>query len=237
MNTHTEINTLVRSCMPMVRVIASKFWGPGVEYEDLVGAGNEGLVKAAQLFDRKRGHKFTTYSSYWIRAYMYIVIERAQSGRLSVAERKIFYGSKRVRKELGIDATEEQIAEYLGVDASAATTLQARRSVSLNKPIDGSHQGSGKKTLQDTITDNSETAEEKFAHVEESHVKKQMLRRAMDRLGPKEHAVISARFLSGKHKTLQEIGDAMGISRERVRQIEERALRQLSLTIREAGGL
>jgi RNA polymerase sigma factor (sigma-70 family) len=234
MNTPAEIDRLVRSCLPLVQKIAAQYWGNGVEYEDLVGAGNMGLVKAAQRYDEKRGYKFTTYSSYWIKASMYMLIECATGKRLTQSERKLFYHSKKARQVIGLEATDEQVAEYLGVDDVSLAAFRARKMLSLDVKIPG---GDDDGTFIDTKPSNDETPEELFGRLQNKRRAKQLIAATLAKLNDRERTIIKARFFSDEKKTLNEIGIELGgLSRERVRQIEERVLKRLKFALAEVEG-
>jgi len=214
--------------MPMVKQIAAKHFKAGIELDDLVGAGNIGLVRATQTFDPNRGYKFTTYSSYWIRAYIFQAIERRGGGTLTRGERRAFYHKSKARRVLearGIDEpTDAQIAEHLKIAETAIASLDARKMYSLDAFVP--HTADSQTWLENT-PDAAPSPEELLAIEQETEESYRELYREIDKLSLREQEVIRTRWFAEEKETLDEIGRKFGISRERVRQIELRALRKL----------
>jgi RNA polymerase primary sigma factor len=222
---------LVEANTRLVVSVAKKYRGMGMPFLDLIQAGNEGLLKAVDRFDYRRGHKFSTYATWWIRqAVTRTLSDHGRTIRLPVhlsdRIRRVFRVAQRIEQETGRQATPEEIAEETpGLDPEKARWLLrvSRRSISLDKPI-GDEEDAGE--LGDFIMD--ETAPSP-AQVTEIRLLHESLERMLASLTPREARVLRLRFgLNGDHAhTLREVGERIGVTRERVRQIEGKALRRL----------
>jgi RNA polymerase primary sigma factor len=222
---------LVEANTRLVVSVAKKYRGMGMPFLDLIQAGNEGLLKAADRFDYRRGHKFSTYATWWIRqAVTRSLSDHGRTIRLPVhlsdRIRRVFKVAQRIEQETGQKATPEEIAEEIpGLDSEKTRWLLrvSRRSISLDKSI-GDEEDAGE--LGDFIVD--ETAPSPI-QVTERRLLRESLERMLATLTPREARVLRLRFgLDGDHAhTLKEVGDRIGVTRERVRQIEGKALRKL----------
>jgi RNA polymerase sigma-32 factor len=220
-----RIDQLVRTHLLLVHKIANKYLTVDVDYDDLVGAGNIGLVKAAQKFEPERGLQFSTYATYWIRALMLEALERIGGRRLSREERKMFYHENKARKALGMDVTDPEIAASLGIKETSVAAFRARRVFSLDAVASNTEYG--ETTYGENMPSSDPSAEDRYASVEEHQASMRALEAAMRRLSAREREVVQARFYAEKKQTLEELGSQFGFSRERVRQIEARALQKL----------
>jgi RNA polymerase primary sigma factor len=198
---------------------------------DLIQAGNEGLLKAVDKFDYRRGYKFSTYATWWIRqAVTRSLSDHGRTIRLPIhlsdRIRRVFKVAQRIEQETGQRPTPEEIArEITDLDSEKARWLLriSRRSISLDKPI-GDEEDAGE--LGDFIVD--ETAPSPI-QITEKRLLRESLERMLVELTPREARVLRLRFgLNGDHAhTLKEVGERIGVTRERVRQIEGKALRKL----------
>ncbi|XP_037430266.1 RNA polymerase sigma factor sigB-like isoform X2 [Triticum dicoccoides] len=217
-------NRMVTSNVRLVISIAREFEGPGLELYDLI----QGLIRGAEKFDASKGFRFSTYSHWWIKQAMRkSVSEQTQIFRLPAhmveASYRVKECTKRLRRKLKRRPSNEEIAVDTGMPVKrveAAVNLP-KYSVSLDSKI-----GSTDMTYQEVTADPSaETAEEMLNRMS----MKKDVHQALDTLSPRERQVVKLRFGidDGRIRTLQEIGNIMGVSRERIRQIESGAFRKL----------
>ncbi|KAE8770743.1 RNA polymerase sigma factor sigB [Hordeum vulgare] len=221
-------NRMVTSNVRLVISIAREFEGPGLELYDLIQEGMQGLIRGAEKFDASKGFRFSTYSHWWIKQAMRkSVSEQTQIFRLPAhmveASYRVKECTKRLRRKLKRRPSNEEIAVDIGMPVKrveAAVSLP-KYSVSLDSKI-----GSTDMTYQEVTADPSaETAEEMLNRMS----MKKDVHQALDTLSPRERQVVKLRFgiNDGRIRTLQEIGNIMGVSRERIRQIESGAFRKL----------
>ena len=228
---------LVTSHLRLVVKIASGFRGYGLPLSDLIGEGNIGLMTAVRKFEPDRGFRLSTYAMWWIKASIQEYILRSWSlvklGTTS-AHKKLFFGLSRLKRKLGEfgngDLKPEsvnRIATELGVPESDVVEVN-RRFVqpvsSLNIPLsDG-----GLAEAQDLLPDERPTAEDALLERSEADHRRAMLHKAMDVLNERERAILMERRLSPSPKTLEDLAAVYGVSRERIRQIEERAFQKVA---------
>ncbi|CAN6362902.1 unnamed protein product [Urochloa humidicola] len=221
-------NRMVTSNVRLVISIAREFEGPGMDLYDLIQEGMQGLIRGAEKFDASKGFRFSTYSHWWIKQAMRkSVSEQSQIFRLPAhmveASYRVKECTKRLRRKLRRRPTNEEIAVDTGMPikrVEAAVNLP-KYSVSLDSKI-----GSTDMTYQEVTADPSaETAEEMLNRLS----MKKDVHQALDTLTAREKQVVVLRFglNDGRIRTLQEIGNIMGVSRERIRQIESGAFRKL----------
>jgi RNA polymerase sigma-32 factor len=225
------LRALVSAHLGLVQRIANEFRHAGPEREDLVQEGHVGLVIAARRFDPSKSARLATYASYWIRACMMELVVRTHGAvRLGTtrAQRRIFFGLGRARRELergGEAASSEALAAQLGVETAELEEMAARlgnRDLSLDAPRYDEGQPLGA-----TLTCSRPDPEHTVAGHEEREANRRRLRDALDALTPREREIIEARHLAEDPPTLAELGEKLGVSRERVRQLEERAFARL----------
>jgi RNA polymerase primary sigma factor len=222
---------LVEANTRLVVSVAKKYRRMGMPFLDLIQAGNEGLLKAVDRFDYRRGHKFSTYATWWIRqAVTRSLSDHGRTIRLPVhlsdRIRRVFKVAQKLEQDVGRRPTPEEIAEEIPeLDPEKARWLLrvSRRSISLDKPI-SDEEDAGE--LGDFIVD--ETAPSPI-QVTERRLLRESLERMLATLKPREARVLRLRFgLNGdRAHTLEEVGKRIGVTRERVRQIEGKALRKL----------
>lgn len=220
---------LANSNLRLVVASAKRYVGRGLHFLDLIQEGNIGLIKAADKFDYTKGFKFSTYATWWIRqAISRALADQARSIRIPVhmvdTINKFNKVSRDLLQELGREATEQELADAMNLSLDKIKEIReyARDTVSIDTPIGDE----GDSTLGDFISDNeSLTPEEKFAQT----ALREQLNKIISTLKPKEQEVILLRYglKDGQPKTLEEIGDIFGVTRERIRQIESKALTKL----------
>ncbi|QBD78214.1 sigma-70 family RNA polymerase sigma factor [Ktedonosporobacter rubrisoli] len=220
---------LIESNLRLVIAIARRYTSTGVPLIDLIQEGNLGLMRAAEKFDYQRGCHFGTYATWWIRQ----AVSRAageQSRLIHLPEhvatrlRKVRRIAAQLSQENGLDPLPEQIAEACNIDVNEVIDLLGviEQPVSLDAPVDDEARYSLADTLEDSTTPApSETASQ--------HLLGEELHRALALLTPRERAVVTLRYGigDGRSRTLLEVGKELGISRERVRQLEVVALMKL----------
>lgn len=226
---------LVTSNLRLVVKIAHEYRRAYQNLLDLVQEGNVGLVKAVQKFDPYRGVKLSTYSGWWIRAYIlkYILNNwRLVKIGTTQNQRKLFFNLRKQREALmaaGIDPTPERIAKELDVSTKEVVEMERRMSspdVSLDAPL-GSEDGDGSRTRLDLIEDDFADPEDNVDAVEfKSLLQDKLLAFGADLQG-RELEIFRDRLVSDEPATLQEFGDRWGVSRERARQIEKRLVLRL----------
>jgi RNA polymerase sigma-32 factor len=203
---------------------------------DLIQEGNLGLMQAVQRFDPFAGTKLSTYAAYWIRAYVLkYLMDNIRMVRLggTRAERKLFFRlnkEKRALERQGFKPEARLIAERLDVDEADVVSMEQRLSsseVSLDAPVRGDDSDSS--SYADFVPDPEASAEETVADENLRETFLSHVRAFAEGLGPREQRILDARILSEEPATLQELGDEMGVTRERVRQLEK----QLVNTLRE----
>ena len=223
---------LVTGNLRFVVKIAFEYRTYGVRLLDLIQEGNLGLLVAVDRFDPERGVRLTTYAVWWIRAYIQEYIRRSWSMvrfGTTRAEQRCFYRLRRERQRLergGGKADPDRLATALGVSRDELEAIESRitrRDMSL----DDAAYVDTEETRGDRIADDRPGPESCFADEELSHRAHEQIREALNELDARERDILSRRYLAAKPATLKEIGAMFGISRERVRQLEARAMAKL----------
>jgi len=233
---------LVAAHLRLVARVAKGFRGYGMPIDDLIAEGNVGLLQALKGFDPDRGARFATYSVWWIRAAIQEYILRSWSlVRIgtSAAQKKLFFNLRRIKADMKIldnhECTPEQVArisDELDVNARDVVQMERRMAgseLSLNAPI-------GERDAEewlDRVCDEETDQENALAEKQESNRRRAFLRAAIERLTDREQSIIRERRLKDRPTTLQTLSERYAITRERVRQIEIKALDKLRKTARD----
>ena len=224
---------LITSNLRFVVKVAFEYKSYGVKIQDLIQEGNIGLMMAVKKFNPYKGYRFISYAVWWIRAYMQNFIIKTWSLvkiGTTQAQKKLFYKIGKVRKALESDGENEKRYELLARDLDVAKEdiiemeqRMSSRDLSLDTPFD---EGQGLTHLE-LLKEESPNQEEAIAEEEEKKIREREVQNAMKRLNEKEVYVIKSRIMAEEPLTLQQIGDHLKLSRERVRQIESEALKKL----------
>jgi RNA polymerase primary sigma factor len=220
---------LIRANSRLVISVAKKYIGRGVPFLDLIQEGNIGLIRAANKFNYQLGHKFSTYATWWIRqAVTRAIADQSRTIRVPVHMgdqiNKLLRTSHRLTQEYGRAPTSEELAEAMEIPKRKAEEMLrvARRPLSLEMPTDDE----GESELGDFIEDEDSPAPDDEVT---SSMLRELLQDILQDLPPREVRILQLRYglIDGETYTLEEVGKKLGVTRERVRQIEAQALSRL----------
>ena len=227
---------LVTSHLRLVAKIAMGYRGYGLPVSELVSEGNIGLMKAVKKFDQDRGFRLATYAMWWIKASIQEYILRSWSlvkMGTTTAQKKLFFNLKKLKNQLSPNSTGDlkpehvtEISKRLNVKEEEVVSMNRRlhgKEKSLNDPVkdkDGTE-------WQDWITDNDLDQELKLSQNQELDERRKLMNESMSILNPREKEILSARRLSENISTLDDLSKKYKVSRERIRQIETKAIEKL----------
>lgn len=230
------LHELVRAYTRLVIAAATRFRNYGLPIGDLVQEGTIGLMQATARFDPDRDVRFSTYAAWWIRSAMQDYVLRNWSivrTGTTAAQKSLFFNLRRLRARIEETSGEafgedgrRQIAATLKVDITEVETMEQRLSAndqSLNAPLSEG----GDENWQDFLADSRPTPEEAVISLRDDRRRSAWLAEALDELSPRERRIIRERRLRDVSATLEELGRELGVSKERVRQLESRALLKL----------
>ncbi|MBB5043422.1 RNA polymerase factor sigma-32 [Shinella fusca] len=236
-------NRIAMAHMRLVVSMAGRFRNFGLPLGDLVQEGYIGLLEAAARFEPERQVRFSTYASWWIRASIQDYVLRNWSivrGGTSSAQKALFFNLRRLRARLArgdahltSEAMHQEIAAALGVSTADVRTMDARLSssdISLQAPISSAEGESGGSRLE-FLTSDAPLPDEQAVDSIDGERRRHWLHSALGQLNEREMKIIRARRLTENGATLEELGILLGISKERVRQIENRALEKLKAAL------
>lgn len=235
---------LVTSHLRLVAKIAMGYRGYGLPVADLVSEGNVGLMKAVKKFEPERGFRLSTYAMWWIRASITEYILKSWSmvklGTMS-AQKKLFFSLRGIKNKMKIfDSGEltpedaKRLADVIHVSVDDVQNMNRRlmsRDLSLNAPMSRDEDDAAE--FQDALVDERANPEARFGESEETSVRGRLLKDALATLPERDRKILVARRLKDEPDTLEDLGRDLGISRERVRQLEVRAFDRLQKKVME----
>jgi RNA polymerase sigma-32 factor len=237
---------LVTSHLRLVAKIAMGYRGYGLPVSELISEGNIGLMQGVKKFEPDRGFRLATYAMWWIRASIQEFILRSWSlvkMGTTAAQKKLFFNLRRMKSKL--DAFEDgdlspenvaKIAKDLGVTEDEVTSMNRRMAMGGDTSLNVSMREDGEGQWQDWLADDSPLQDTVVADAQEADVRHDLLTEAMDGLNDRERHILTERRLTDDPKTLEELSQVYGVSRERVRQIEVRAFEKLQKVMMRLAG-
>ena len=232
---------LVLANLRLVVKIAFEYRNAYKNIMDLIQEGNIGLMKAVSKYDPSKGAKLSYYASWWIRSYILkFILDNFRLVKIGTTQeqKKLFYNLMREKQRLmsmGIAPDVKLLSENLGVSEKSVIEMDQRLSshgqeVSLDKPLD---EDGGRQTLADLIGDESDSPEIQLEGIQNLEILKEHLGEFVKTLKPRDQEIFQKRLLSEIPESLQSIADQYGVSRERIRQVEERLIEQLKIYMSE----
>ena len=232
---------LVLANLRLVVKIALEYRSAYKNVMDLIQEGNIGLMKAVSKYDPTKGAKLSYYASWWIRSYILkFILDNFRLIKIGTTQeqKKLFYNLMREKQRLmnmGMAPDIKLLSENLGVSEKSILEMDQRlgpsgQEISLDKPLD---EENGRDKIGDTLSDGSEGLEDQLAHLENIEILKEHLHDFLKGLKPRDQEIFRKRLLSEVPESLQMIADQYGVSRERIRQVEERLIEQLKIYMSE----
>ena len=237
---------LVTSHLRLVAKIAMGYRGYGLPVSELISEGNIGLMQGVKKFEPDRGFRLATYAMWWIRASIQEFILRSWSlvkMGTTAAQKKLFFNLRRMKNR--IDAFEDgdlrpedvtKIATDLGVSEEDVVSMNRRMAMGGDTSLNVSMREDSESQWQDMLADTDPLQDERIAESEEKQVRHELLLEAMHDLNDREKHILTERRLAEEPKTLEELSQVYGVSRERVRQIEVRAFEKLQRAMMRLAG-
>jgi RNA polymerase sigma-32 factor len=237
---------LVTSHLRLVAKIAMGYRGYGLPVAELISEGNIGLMQGVKKFEPDRGFRLATYAMWWIKASMQEFILRSWSlvkMGTTAAQKKLFFNLRRMKSNLEAfedgdlkPADVKKIAKDLGVTEAEVISMNRRMANGGDTSLNVSFNEDGEGQWQDALVDDGPLQDENFANSEERMVRRSMLVEALQELNEREQHILTERRLIEEPKTLEELSQVHGVSRERVRQIEVRAFDKLQKAMMKIAG-
>jgi len=241
-----SLQELIRAYTRLVVSVAAKFRNYGLPMSDLIQEGTLGLLQAASRFEPERNVRFSTYASWWIRSAIQDFVLRNWSivrTGTTASQKTLFFNFRRLRARIEEtsgrpfdDAGRQAVADELSVPLADVSHMEGRLSVadqSLNIHIGED----GETEWLDQLTDDRDSPEDVVISIRDSVTRNEWIEQALLELSQRERTIIRARRLSDDSATLEELGQALGVSKERVRQLEQRALQKMkSLLLERVSG-
>jgi RNA polymerase sigma-32 factor len=235
------LHELIRSYTRLVVAIAAKFRNYGLPMGDLIQEGNIGLMEAAARFDPSLENRFSTYASWWVKAQIQDYVLRNWSivrTGTTAAQKALFFNLRRLRARIDGQSARDyldsdavtHIAKELGVEKKEVMEMEARMNggdQSLNSPIGQE----GENEWQDLLADAAPNPEDVVIGMKDNATRSKWLSEALGELSPRERTIIQERRMGDDVVTLEDLGKQLGISKERVRQLEQRAMDKLKAAI------
>ena len=243
-NDKKAAHELVTSHLRLVAKIALRYRGYGLPVSDLISEGNIGLMKAVKKFQPELGFRLSTYAMWWIKASVTEYVLKSWSmvkmGTMA-AQKKLFFSLRKAKEKLNLINSNDidfesakVLSEQFNLSEQDIVNMNSRMTIrdqSLNMPVN--RDGDGSIEMQDLLVDESPSPESVVANKEEASVRHGMLVKALDKLSERERHIFTERRLKDDPLTLEKLGEGYGISRERVRQLENRAFVKVEKCIRE----
>lgn len=248
-NDEKALHELIRSYTRLVVAMASKFRNYGLPIGDLIQEGNVGLMLAASRFEPDRDVRFSTYASWWIRSSMQDYVLRNWSivrTGTTAAQKSLFFNMKRIKAQISkaegevesvsmSSETLQEVADELGVNVRDVKDMERRMAVN-DQSLNATIADESEEELQNFIADDRPNPEDVVVALKDSQTRSEWLNKALGELNQRERKIISDRHLSYETVTLEDLGKELGISKERVRQLESRAMSKLKTSISEQIG-
>lgn len=231
------LHEMIRSYTRLVVAAAAKFRNYGLPMGDLIQEGNLGLMQAASKFEPERGFRFSTYAAWWVRASIQDYVLRnwsiVRTGTTS-AQKSLFFNLRRLRSRIEGASTEhglttegrEKISKLLGVSSQEVQDMEGRMA-GADQSLNATIGLDGEDDYQSLLADDRPNPEEVVIGLKDSQTRSQWLESALKKLSEREQRIIKERHLRHETVTLEDLGKKLGVSKERVRQLESRAMEKL----------